>query len=133
MSSPPQFSVITKSVPTWHSTCLVSVVSASVTSTFKLGVNADRSCVIHLKVHHNAGCRQLSGGAHSLIVQPSSVPHYAVFYVQHKLGAGNGGNTADASVYRVSIGFGSLNDNISFVCLQPDSLLWRWFFMEIDK
>lgn len=65
-----------KSVPTWHSTCLVSAVSASVTSTFKLGVNADRSCVIHLKVHHNAGCRQLSGGAHSLIVQPSSVAHY---------------------------------------------------------
>lgn len=59
----------------------------------------------------------------AVLFSPSSVPHYVVFYVQHKLGAGHGGNTADASVYRFSIGFGSLNDNSSFVCLQPDSLL----------
>lgn len=41
--------------------------------------------VIHLEVRLSAVCGQLSGGAHSPIVQPSNVPHYVVFYVQHKL------------------------------------------------
>lgn len=71
---------IQTSVPTWRSTCLVSVVSTLSTKCLKLN-----RAVIHLEVQRSAVCGQLSGGAHSLIVQPSNVPHYVVFYVQHKL------------------------------------------------
>lgn len=59
---------------------LVSVVSTLSTKCLKLN-----RAVIHLEVQRSAVCGQLSGGAHSLIVQPSNVPHYVVFYVQYKL------------------------------------------------
>lgn len=47
-----------------------------------------------------------------------------MFYVQHNIRAGYGGGCLSRSF---STGFASLSDNISFFCLRPDSLLWRWF------
>lgn len=110
---------IETSVPTRRSTCLVSAVRTQ-SSAFRLSAmsKAQRSC------YSPRVCGQLSGGAHSHIVQSSNVPHYGVFYVQHKIRAGYGGGCLSQCF---STGFGSLSDNISFFCPRPDSVLWRWF------